>query len=124
MNRESYLLPLNQINHSNTPKEINNRQNQLYINRGYIDIDEIEYVIPADLELDIVPADINIRKSFGSFSTQIKKAVNKITYSRKLHLKEGFYPAEEYAAFVSLLQAAKDADYQKLRLKKTKPVSN
>src|SRR5690606_1298186 len=64
VNRESYLVPLNQINQSSTPKEINNRQNQLYINRGYTDIDEIEYLLPAGLELDIVPVNIQMQKPF------------------------------------------------------------
>jgi hypothetical protein len=119
VNRESYLLPLNQINQSSTPKEINNRQNQLYINRGYTDIDEIEYLLPAGLELDIVPVNIQMQKAFGSFSTQIKAANNKVTYTRKIHVKEGFYPATAYAEFVSFFQSVKDADQQKIRLKKT-----
>ncbi|HEU4789401.1 MAG TPA: DUF3857 domain-containing protein, partial [Flavobacterium sp.] len=52
--------PLNQ-----SVKRIRNRKNPLEIQRGYVDIDEIEIALPGNFSIEFLPGNVEINEKFG-----------------------------------------------------------
>ncbi|MDQ3393906.1 MAG: DUF3857 domain-containing protein [Bacteroidota bacterium] len=114
------VISLNQINQSSViPKEVRNRVNPLYINRGFTDLDEYTYEIPAGYKIDSSPKNILVEKIFGVFSAEIIVEGKNITFKRSLILKEGTYPVEQYQEFIDFNKSIKAGDDSKVNLVKT-----
>jgi len=106
-NRRSYV-----------PREVRNRTTDIYINRGYTDIDEITYDVPTGYKLDSNPLMVKINKPFGNFTAVATMTGNKITYKRRLEVVDGTYPKEQYQELVDFYQSVVDADNYKVALVK------
>ncbi|MDB5016323.1 MAG: hypothetical protein JWQ84_1155 [Mucilaginibacter sp.] len=102
------LNPVNRL--AEAPRQVRNRLNEVYINRGYTDDDEINYTIPAGYHLEKVPLNISIDKPFGKFTATMSLNGNKLTYKRKLQLIDGTYDKDTYGDVVDFYQAVVDAD--------------
>jgi hypothetical protein len=115
-----YFFPANLANRNKSvPREVRNRATNVYINRGYTDVDEIIYQVPNGYKLDSNPLMVNINKPFGKFSaTAIMVGNNKVVYKRKLELIDGTYDKEIYQEVVNFYQAVADADTYKVSLVK------
>jgi hypothetical protein len=99
------------------PREVRNRTTSVYINRGYTDVDEITYQIPAGYRMDNNPLKVNINMPFGHYTaTATMTDKNQIIYKRKLEMIDGTYPAEKYAELVNFYQQVADADDFKVAL--------
>src|SRR5690606_4243801 len=57
-------------------KRIRNRKNPLEIQRGAIDIDEIEIALPTSFSIEFLPNDFEINGKFGEYKTEIIKKDN------------------------------------------------
>lgn len=114
-----YFFLINLANrNSYTPREVRNRTTDVYINRGYTDIDEITYEIPAGYKLDSHPLQVSINKPFGKFTVSTAINGNQITYKRKLELIDGTYAKEKYNEVIDFYQSVEDADNYKAVLVK------
>ncbi|MDB5140012.1 MAG: hypothetical protein JWR12_1928 [Mucilaginibacter sp.] len=102
------LNPVNGL--AEAPRQVRNRLNNVYINRGHTDEDEINYTIPAGYHLEKVPLNISIDKPFGKFTATMSLNGNKLTYKRKLQLIDGTYDKDTYGDVVDFYQAVVDAD--------------
>ncbi|PWA07994.1 DUF3857 domain-containing protein [Flavobacterium laiguense] len=81
-------------------KRIRNRKNPLEIQRGSVDIDEIEIALPANFSIEFLPGNVELNSKFGEYKTEIvKKDNNNIIYKRKFFLKKGLYTNKEYDEF-------------------------
>ncbi|QJD94821.1 DUF3857 domain-containing protein [Mucilaginibacter robiniae] len=110
--------PVNRVN--NVPREVRNRTTNLYINRGYTDVDEITYTIPEGYKLDIEPLNVTLSKPFGRFkATAQLNANHQLIYKRSLQVIDGTYSKESYQDLVSFYQAVSDADHYNVALTKT-----
>jgi transglutaminase-like putative cysteine protease len=99
------------------PRDVRNRLNDVYINRGYTDIDELVYDIPQGYKLDSNPLAVSLSKPFGKFTAHaFINGEHQLVYQRKLELKEGTYPKEQYAELVEFYQHIADADNYKVAL--------
>ncbi|WP_295770269.1 DUF3857 domain-containing protein [uncultured Mucilaginibacter sp.] len=103
---------------TNVPREVKNRTTNVYINRGYTDIDEITYNVPEGFKLDSKPLLVNLKKPFGTFTATAVKVGNQVVYKRKLEVLDGVYPKEQYQELVDFFQAIADADNYKVALVK------
>ena len=113
--KEVYL-PLNMINRHSQPRDIANRINEVYINRGWIDVDDITYIIPKGYKIEFKPSDLKLESPFGMYTTTIVQTGDKISYLRKMQLNKGLYPADSYEKLFNFFQSAAEADDQKIIL--------
>lgn len=114
------LISLNLINRSSfVPKEIRNRVNPVYINRGYSDFDELIYEIPEGYKIDSYNKNISVEKEFGSYNVEILVNDKQINYRRRVILKEGTYPVEQYQELIDFYKSVREGDNSKLSLLKT-----
>ncbi|MFC0515967.1 DUF3857 domain-containing protein [Mucilaginibacter angelicae] len=106
--------PVNRI--STVLREVRNRRNDVYINRGYTDDDEITYDLPAGYKVDIRPRKVNIDKPFGKFESGVTVNGDKLIYSRKLQIIDGTYSKDTYQDLVDFYQSIADADNDNVTL--------
>lgn len=99
-------------------REVRNRRNQTYINRGYTDEDEITYALPTGYKIDIRPTNVSIEKPFGKFEATTIVNGDKLIYKRKLQLIDGTYSKDTYQELVDFYQAVVDADSRNITLAK------
>jgi len=101
-------------------KRIRNRKNPLEIQRGSIDIDEIEIALPVNFLIEFLPQDVEIKGKFGEYKTEIiKKDNNNIVYKRKFLLKKGLYTNKEYDDFRLFMEQISRNDNAKIILTKS-----
>jgi len=115
-NSRVYLIP-NLFNKSRSIPEVRNRVQQVYINRGYTDEDQVIYELPEGYKIEVKPDDKIISSPFGSYNFSIKQEGRKLTYQRKLILNNGTYPAEKYAELSNFFSDVSSYDNSKIILK-------
>jgi len=106
-----YFFMLNAANREEEiPRRVNNRQNDVYINRGITNVDEIVYTVPEGYHLEKVPLNLNIDKPFGKFTATMQLSGNQLTYKRKFQLIDGTYSKDTYQDLIDFYQDVVDAD--------------
>lgn len=118
INADLMFIPLNRLNQSPQPPEARDRENDLYINRGYVDIDSLVYHLPENFKVEQLPKDVHIQHPFGSFSMSVEQKDNELLYLRKIELNQGVYDSEQYNELVNFFRKVADADKDRLVLKK------
>jgi hypothetical protein len=106
--------PVNRI--SNVLREVRNRRNDVYINRGYTDEDEITYTMPAGYKVDMRPKKVSIEKPFGKFESSTTVNGDKLIYNRKLQIIDGTYSKDTYQELVDFYQSIADIDNDNVTL--------
>lgn len=101
-------------------KRIRNRKNPLEIQRGSVDVDEIEIALPANFSIEFLPTNVEINGKFGEYKTEIiKKDNSNIIYKRKFFLKKGLYTNKEYDEFRLFMEQISRNDNAKIILTKS-----
>jgi hypothetical protein len=101
------------------PREVRTRTTDIYINRGYTDMDEITYEVPAGYRMDSNPLSVAITKPFGKYTaTTLVNDKKQIVYRRKLEIIDGTYPKANYQELVDFYKEIADADGYKIALVK------
>ncbi|MDR6941325.1 DUF3857 domain-containing protein [Mucilaginibacter pocheonensis] len=98
------------------PREVRNRHNDVYINRGYTDEDEITYTLPTGYKPEMQPTDVSISKPFGKFSATIAIKGNELTYKRRMQVFDGTYNKDLYQDMVDFYQAIVESDSSNVTL--------
>lgn len=104
------LNSVDRYTESEIPKQVRNRQDPVYINRGYTEDDDVTYTLPKGYKLDSDPLNVTISKPFGSFTATMTINGGQMTYKRKLLVKDGTYDKDMYQDVVDFYQAVADAD--------------
>lgn len=102
-NGNTYILTPNIFNIQSSIPESRNRINPLYINRGYTDIDETEFVFEEKLKGFLVPIHETIECPMGKYELKISSDGQKVNYFRKLEIKDGTYSPEEYQPYFEFI---------------------
>ncbi|CAM3658989.1 DUF3857 domain-containing protein [Mucilaginibacter galii] len=115
-----YFFMANLANrYTSVPREVRNRTTNVYINRGYTDVDEVVYLVPVGYKIENIPLRVHIDKPFGRYTASVSmNDKNQIIYKRKLEVIDGTYPADSYAELVNFYQQVADADDYKIALVK------
>jgi hypothetical protein len=117
-NGKLYFTP-NIANRRTSPlRDVSNRKNPVYINRGYTDEDEITYTLPAGYKPENDTFNISIDKPFGKYTATTIVKDNQLIYKRSIKLIEGTYSKETYADLVNFYQSIVDADQHNVILSK------
>ncbi len=102
------------------PKRYRNRKQNVVIERGYLDEDEIIVKLPKGYKIEAKPDDVDLKTKFGTYSFSISTINDELVYKRKLLMIEGVHPKEEYVNYRSFRKQIKKLDNSKIILKKTK----
>ncbi|TXE09782.1 DUF3857 domain-containing protein [Seonamhaeicola algicola] len=101
------------------PNRYRNRKMPLKIQRGYFDEDEFTIQIPAGYTLEAVPNNEQLTNKFGEYSISFEINQKEILYKRKLLIKAGNYPKEDYALYRSFRKSVAKFDNLSLVIRKT-----
>lgn len=114
------LFTINVFNKSRyVPDRYKNRKLPFEIQRGYLDEDNFEIVVPGGYEIESLPENMSVSNKYGDYSLQFEKADGKVFYKRKLLIKKGVYPKEEYKLFREFKKSVVSGDNLKIVLKKS-----
>jgi hypothetical protein len=115
-----YYFMLNPVNRISEPlRQVRNRLNSVYINRGYTDVDEVTYTVPAGYHLEKDRLNVVIDKPFAKFTATMDLKGSQLTFKRKLQLIDGTYSKDTYQDLVDFYQEVVDADDYTVSLVKT-----
>lgn len=114
------IFPLNVYNQSTgSVKRIRNRKNPFEIQRGYVDVDEVEVVLPIGFAIEFLPSNFELNSKFGEYKAEIiKKDATHLVYKRTLYVQNGFYPNTEYDQYRLFMDQVSRNDNAKIILTK------
>ncbi len=115
------LIPniFNQID-LNLPKTPDRKQN-LKINRGFLDTDNVTFKLPSELKIESLPDSTIIENQFGNYEISFTQISDKeFEYKRKLHLTKGEFPPEKYEDYRDFIHTISRLDQTKILLTKDK----
>lgn len=113
------LLQPNFFNRIETaPARYDIRKFPFELDRGFVDVDTYEIILPDNLEVETLMNDVHVSNKFGEYSASIvQNEPNKLVYTRKFLLNKGFYEKEEYEAFRAFWLEVVKNDKSKVVLK-------
>ncbi|MNM87011.1 hypothetical protein D3C81_991810 [compost metagenome] len=109
-NGNKMLIQPNIFNTQSSISENKNRTEDIFIERGYIDIDSISIALPNNILKTITPEQKVIEKPFGKYEFKSEIKGNKLFTYRKLELFEGNYPASNYEDFFQFHKEVSGSD--------------
>ena len=115
-NGNQLIFQPNLLNTLRAIPDSKNRINELYINRGFTDIDELEYSLESKLKGTIVPIDKVIESPMGKYILKVYNDGDKIKMYRHIEIKEGTYPAEDYQKYYDFMREVSSMDRVKYTL--------
>jgi len=102
---------LNPVDHIGTPpRDVRNRVNDVYINDGYTDEDEITYTLPAGYRSTRTPFNVSINKPFGKYTATLATKDGKLVYKRSLQIIDGTYNKDLYPELIDFYEKVGEAD--------------
>lgn len=120
VNNDKIFFLINPVNrHVSIPRELKNRLNEVYLNAGYLDEDEITYAFPTGFRSEKAPLNILIKKPFGTYTATMSIKDGILTYNRKIHIIDGNYTKDTYQDLIDFYQQVVDADNYNVMLVKT-----
>ena len=107
-----YFLTLNFNNRLQTPAlKKTERKFPIVLNLPFIDSDEVTYSLPNGvLQAEHLPEPIELKSVFGEYQASCKMTGDKITYTRRLKMNSGRFPASSYAELAEFLKKVSQAD--------------
>ena len=98
---ERLLLSPNLFNVlSNVPTRYRDRKLPFEIDRGFLDHDEYEIIIPENFEVESLQPEVNLKNQFGEYHYEISKtSAHTLLFKRKFILNKGQYAKEAYEDF-------------------------
>lgn len=93
-----------------------NRKSEVYINRGYTDVDEIYFEFDNQLAGKIVPIEKIVECPMGRYEFIVTNEKTGIKMIRKMQINQGLYPPEDYVKFFEFMKEAALTDKIKYTL--------
>jgi transglutaminase-like putative cysteine protease len=117
---EKIMLCLNLMNRlPESPLQEAARKNPVIINWPVCETDTIVYKLPQGYTLEKTPAEVRINTSFGTYTTQVSRDGNQLTYIRSFNVFKGSYPVDQYSSMVEFFDRVVTADENKVMLTRT-----
>jgi len=111
LNTDKFYFKVNLANRiTHVPDEVRNRLTDVYINRGFVEDDQISYTLPSGYRPDKILMNKEVTKPFGKYTVSMHLTGNKLVYRRLLQLNDGTYNKDNYQDFVDFYQEVADAD--------------
>lgn len=103
MNRSDYI-----------PEKNDDRKTDLVLESGYFHVDSVVYHIPETIYPEFLPEPITITSPFGDYQATFVVDEGSLTYVRRMSVRRGRYPADQYNAYIDFRKAVSKADNTKL----------
>lgn len=100
------------------PNAIADRKENVWVEEGYVDEDDITIAIPEGYEMEAMPKSFEIDKPFGTFSFMVVPGENSIMVTNRLVMKSGQYDKSQYPDLIDFIKTISNAYGQKVVLKK------
>ncbi len=113
-----FFIPNTASRYIKPPKDVTNRLNPVYINRGYNDEDEITYALPQNFHITSKLLDISLDKPFGKYKATMQVIGDQLVYKRSLLINDGTYSKDAYTDLVDFYQTVSEADNYILTMEK------
>jgi len=114
-----FYFAINSVNRAGEPPhDVRNRRNDVYINDGYTDDDEISYTLPTGYHSFKSPLFVSLDKPFGKFRATMTIKDGRLIYKRHLQVIDGTYSKDLYQDLVDFYQAVQEADHYSVYLVK------
>ncbi|WP_274475156.1 DUF3857 domain-containing protein [Mangrovimonas aestuarii] len=85
---------------TSAPPRYENRKLPFEMDRGFVDTDRIEVVLPQDLVVEALQDDVTIKNKFGEYRYTITQiSDNKLLFERFFKMNKGNYEKGDYKAF-------------------------
>ncbi|WP_419868154.1 DUF3857 domain-containing protein [Chryseobacterium sp. CT-SW4] len=95
-----------------------NRTLPFEIGQSYEDEYEINFEIPAQYQIDEIPADITLNSEFGTYKLNFIKEGKHLKVNRSIRINKGMYPKEKYNDYISFRKKALHNDNSKILITK------
>ncbi|MFD2568701.1 DUF3857 domain-containing protein [Pseudotenacibaculum haliotis] len=120
LSQDEFIFRINVFNRNSfVPKRYRNRKFPLKVNRGYKDVDEYTIKLPEGYSIITLPEKVNLTSKFGSYEMSIEKVDDStLLYKKKLLIKHGLYPKEDYDVYRKFRRRIARYDNMKIALKK------
>lgn len=115
-NDDKLIFQPNIFNYLRPITDSKNRVNETYINRGYTDIDEIEYIFDTELAGKIVPLERIINCPMGKYEMRVFNDGKNIKMIRSMQINQGTYSSEDYQKFYDFMKEVSSNDRIKYTL--------
>lgn len=100
-----------------TPPTLPNRQEDIYLQTGYLDNDDITLTIPEGYDIEACPKDMTIEHPFATFTFTITREGNDLHIHISLLMKSGTYDKQLYPQFIDFMKTVNGIYSQKIVLK-------
>jgi len=100
------------------PNSNTERQEDIYLNMGYMDVDDISIHIPDGYEVEAKPKDMHVESVFGTFSFTLQEESQNVHVSIRLLMKSGTFPKALFPELVNFIRTISASYNQKMVLKR------
>ncbi|WDF69847.1 DUF3857 domain-containing protein [Sphingobacterium oryzagri] len=104
------MLPSNLFNSYINIQRNENRQQNIYINRGFTDQDSVEIALPENINKRMLPMKKEFSCEMGSYSFTARIEDDKLISNRILTIKQGSYDPKLYGTFQEFLKLVSQTD--------------
>lgn len=100
------------------PNSNTERQEDIYRDMGYLDVDDISIHIPDGYEVEAKPKDMHVESMFGTFSFTLREESQNVHVSIRLLMKSGTFPKALFPELASFIRTISASYNQKVVLKR------
>lgn len=113
-----FLTPnlLNQVRSVPIPNAA--RRHEFELLNHFADEDSLEFQLPTNFKAEYLPEPTRIDSKFGSYESSVRLAGSTLTYNRRIVMKKGRYPADDYNNWVEFRKKVAKADKNQVVLVK------
>jgi hypothetical protein len=112
------FVPVGLFHKVSVPRALQQRVKPVNITYGYVDIDTVVVSIPEGFVIEALPQPVNEVTSLGELSLTSEASDNTVTIVTRLLMRDGSYPASEYATLRTFKTAVKKAYEQRIVLRR------
>lgn len=114
------FVPICPIHNGYTaPPPLPEREEDIFLETGYFDKDEIILTIPEGYDIEAIPQNITIEQPFGTFSFIMKREGSELYIQNHLLMRAGTYDKSQYPQLIDFMKTVNRIYSQKIVLKKT-----
>ncbi|MEM7379891.1 MAG: DUF3857 domain-containing transglutaminase family protein [Bacteroidota bacterium] len=118
------LFTVNAFNRNDfVPNRHRTRKLPFEIQRGYLDEDEFEIVLPEGFSIEAMPSPVKVETEFGHYITDLihDEETGTVLYKRSLFIQKGDYPKEKYKSYRAFRKQVASNDNAKIVLIRSNP---
>ena len=112
------FVPVGIFHKMTVPRALQQRVQPVSINYGYVDVDTLVLTIPEGYEVETLPQSASEVTPLGELSQTFEAADNTVTVVTRHQMRDGRYPATDYATLRNFKTAVKRAYDQRIVLRR------